>query len=110
MADLAVTCSTADEGILIDMHPASADGKDAVPEGPIVITKDSGDGDWRQNSTTPLEFEVVAGIAAGDSVFSVRGHSKGAPDVVEKVTLSVTLAAPPLTTFNLTAGAIVPKP
>lgn len=117
MADLPVSCDST-QGVMVHAHPHSAatadfpSGQPVDLAGPLVITKDSGDGDFKQDSAVPGDFEVLSGSAAGDSIFSVSGSDAAGNKVSDRVILSVSLFVPPppvLDSLGLVADAPIAK-
>lgn len=106
--ELVVSCDTA-EGKIVLLHPETAEHDPATVEGLPIIAKDSGDGSFTFDTATPDRFIVLSGAAEGVSVFSVKGHSVGGPDVVDTVKLNVSLAIPVLADFGMTDGGTIKK-
>lgn len=106
--NLDLSCNTA-EGKVVILHPESVDKLEVVVDGLPIIAKDSGDGSFTFDPADPTKFTAFSGPAAGVSVFSVKGHSIGNPDVTDTVTLTVDLAPPVLADFGLMDGGTVKK-
>lgn len=115
--DLPVSCDTT-QGVMIHANPHSAattefpSGQPVALAGPLEIVKESGDGDFRQDSLSPNDFEVLSGSAAGESIFAVTGTDAAGNKASDRVVLTVSLFVPPippLDSLGLTADAPSPK-
>lgn len=111
MADFAIA-STSAEQIRGTLNPVDKDGKASVPDGPIMVTKESGAGDYAQVAERPLEIVYKSAAAADVSVFVVTGHSLNGPDISDRVTCTTTLfvpPTPPMTSLGQSFSAPEPK-
>lgn len=98
--ELPISCDTT-EGVVIRLHPHSSpttefpSGQPVALVGPVVIAKESGDGDFTQVSALPDQFELLSGPAAGVSVFTATGTDAAGNTAMDRYTLTVSLFVPP---------------
>lgn len=117
MADLPVSCDSS-QGVMVHAHPHSAatadfpSGQPVALAGPLTVVKESGDGDFKQDSAVPGDLEVLSGSVAGDSIFTVTGTDAAGNSTSDRVILTVTLfvpPVPPLASLGLTADSPIAK-
>lgn len=96
--------------VLVKANPVSAksvefpDGQAVALDGPLTITKESGDGALTTDPEKPLEFIAVTDpTKPGDTVYAVAGRDASGNIKSGKVTVTVTLA---LDDLGLTAEQV----
>lgn len=107
MADYAIA-SDSSQQIRGTLNPVDADGKVSVLDGPVLVTVESGAGDFTQDSTKPMEIVYRSSAADGVTVFNVSGRSLNGPQVSDRVTYTTSLfvpPTPPMTNLGQTFGA-----
>lgn len=104
MADFSIASDSASQ-IRSTLHPVDKDGKDSTPDGPIMVTVESGSGDFAQDSTKPLEIVYRSSASEGVTVYVVTGRSLNGPPVTDRVTYTVSASTPPMTDLGQTFSA-----
>lgn len=109
MAELAITSDTSAE-IVGTLKPVDKDGKEAILDGPVMVTVESGTADFKQDSTKPLDIVYRSSAAEGVTIYTVTARSQSGPPVSDRVTYTVTkVPAPALADLGQTFAAPEPK-
>jgi len=100
---------TNEEKILITVNPITSTGKPVALDGPVVVTKQVGDGDV-VIQPDGKSFYVISGEIPGDTSYLVEGDAdlgSGVETIAENVILHV--AGAKAKNFGLVANAPEPK-
>lgn len=111
MADFAIA-SDSSQQIRGTLNPVDADNKASILDGPVMVTVESGSGDFQQDAAKPNEIVYRSSAADGVTVFVVTGRSLNGPAVSDRVTYTTSLAippTPPLSNLGQTFSAPEPK-
>lgn len=111
MADFAIA-SDSSQQIRGTLNPKDAAGAASVLDGPVIVTVESGAGDFTQDSTKPMEIVYRSAAADSVTVFVVTGRSLNGPAVSDRVTYTTSLVVPPtppLADLGQTFSAPEPK-
>lgn len=104
------TTISLDQKIRVAAFPKNAMGQPAAIQGSLSCGVISGNGTFSVDPMDPLGVTLVAGAAAGDTVYKISGDSNLGGEIVrisENVTLHVFSAD--ATSLNLVAGSPMPK-
>lgn len=109
MAELAIKSDTSEE-VVGTLKPVDKDQKEAILDGPVMVTVESGSGDFKQDSAKPLDVVYRSGAVEGVTIYTVTGRSLNGPPVTDRVTYTVSkVPAPALADLGQTFGAPEPK-
>lgn len=113
-----VAC-TNEEKIAVTVTPLTPGGQPAQIDGPLVITVQSGDGGFEQDSAFPLVFKAVSGTAvadplvpgSGETLYLVEGDANRDPNVKRMISdvVRLTVSSADAGSFGFSAGAAEPK-
>jgi hypothetical protein len=106
-----IACNTGQQ-VPVTSAPTTAPprSRPASIDGPLRVTKQSGDGSFLQDPATPLVVRFVAGDGPGTSVFLVEGDADlGAGETLIQETVELTVSSESAASFGFTAGPAEPK-